>query len=154
MTAVDTEMQLIDAQQQANKFTLKNLARNSIYALELTAMSKYEDKYLTSGRVSARLDTSRAIGGDVPPTSGNGQASSTSNNQSTNDAGYDDDDNDDDSGDSENDDDGNGFDEDDDLDVSEQQQPKSEPLLRDRPASSLKTERAPSSSSSSGILNN
>lgn len=135
----DTEMQLIDAQ-QANKYTLRNLARNAIYAIELTAMSKYEDKYLTSGRVSARLDTSMATSNLLDVTNANvennnnrfgGQASSSSSNNS-NDADDEDESEDEDS-----------YDEDDDLD-EQQQQPKSEPLLRDRPGSSLKTERAPS----------
>lgn len=48
--------ELIDAQ-GPNKFTLKNLAKNSIFSVELTAISKYESKPLVSSPIRVRLDT-------------------------------------------------------------------------------------------------
>lgn len=148
-------MQLIDATQQQqsnNKYTLKNLARNAVYALELTAMSKYDDKYLTSGRVTARLDTSMATDNDMnTPGMGTSLAgvAGALNRQSS----QQDQDNDDDADEDEDDEESSSYDEDDDLDDSAaavQPQAKSEPLQRDRPGGlsssiSAKIERAPSS---------
>lgn len=44
--------------QNLNKYTIKNLAKNSVYSVELIAMSKYESKYLSSPPIRIRLDTS------------------------------------------------------------------------------------------------
>lgn len=49
--------ELIDAQ-QPNKFTLKGLMRDSVYLIELTAMSRYDGKFLSSTRARTTLDTS------------------------------------------------------------------------------------------------
>lgn len=49
--------ELIDAQ-QPNKFTLKGLMRDSVYLIELTAMSRYDGKFLMSTRARTTLDTS------------------------------------------------------------------------------------------------
>lgn len=117
MNRDDSNSELIDAQ-QPNKYTLKGLIRNSAYLLELTAMSKYEDKFLMSSRARVTIDTSL-----VADSSRITAPFRNQDQENTNSPEIDDEDN------------AVGYDEDDDLDadqelnVSQQLSAKSQPLM-------------------------
>jgi hypothetical protein len=46
-----------DQLQNGNKYTIRHLLKNSVYSLQLSAVSNYEDRKLTSSPATTRLDT-------------------------------------------------------------------------------------------------
>lgn len=129
ISGTNVETDLIDAQ-QPNKYSLKGLQRNAVYLLELTAMSKYEERFLTSSSARARFDTSTVTELASTAAASADRLSSSFRDMASHLADDSDDDDDDDAAvDDDDDDQAGSYDEDDDLDADQQLQPKSQPLM-------------------------